>query len=494
MISGPNVFFKLHSVSLRSKVFIPTLIVLLFISFVYIYVFASLFVSVKNDAFNDHKILIKLDHQITYIGLHSAHADDEKLNELINLAKEYHDRVLETDGEDEEEEYSAAKDILKFVKLYVSKIEVVTAGTALDISLNRNEIIDIELKLLEVVESALDIVQEEADEDLKTLLYYEVFSSIIFFTLIMIMVMKGINRIINPLIELRKKIEDFSGGSELLGEDYINGDEIQSLLYSFKQMRNEINAKQELLEKALMDAEAANTAKSEFLANISHELRTPMVGILGFAELGIAKIEKAEKQKLFKYFNRIHSSGSRLLLLLNNLLDLSKLEAGQMQFDFTKQSIIPVLDETQVELSALILQNTIHFKIENQLDDSCFEFDKNRMHQVFYNLLSNAIKFSPEFGVIKITILDEILTENNIDAVKVIISDQGIGIPNDELKYIFDKFSQSSMTNTGAGGTGLGLTICKDIIERHHGLLYAENNPDKGASFILTIPRKKQVR
>jgi len=492
MIFGPKVLFKLHSVSLRSKVLIPTLIVLLSISFVYIYVFASLFVSVKNDAFNDHKILIKIDHQITYIGLHHSHADDKRLSQLLNLAKEYYDSVLEIDGEDEEEEFNAAKDILKFVKLYVSKIEKFPIDTVPDASLIRNEIIDIEVQLLTKVENALDIVQAEADEDLKTLLYYEVFSSIIFFTLIMIMVMKGIDRIINPLIELRKKIQDFSGGSESLGEEHIDGDEIQSLLYSFKQMRNEINSKQELLETALMDAESANIAKSEFLANISHELRTPMVGILGFAELGISKIDKAEKQKLLKYFNRIHSSGSRLLLLLNNLLDLSKLEAGQMQFDFTKQPILPVLDETQVELAPLILQNSIHFKIENQLGDSCIEFDKNRMHQVFYNLLSNAIKFSPELGTINITILEDKLTENNIDAVKVIISDQGVGIPEGELKCIFDKFSQSSMTNTGAGGTGLGLTICKDIIERHHGLLYAENNPDKGASFIFIIPRNKK--
>jgi len=492
MIFGPKVLFKLHSVSLRSKVFIPTLIVLLSISFVYIYVFASLFVSVKNDAFNDHKILIKLDHQVTYIGLHSADENLKKLEKLADLANQYFERVAETDGLDEKKEYDAAKNILEYVNLYIEKFKAINAHKIHDDALAHDEIVKLEVKILEEVEKALEIVQEEADEDLKTLLYYEVFSSIIFFTLIMIMVMKGINRIINPLIELRQKIEDFSGGSESLDEEYINGDEIQSLLYSFRQMRNEINGKQALLETALMDAEAANTAKSEFLANISHELRTPMVGILGFAELGISKIDKAEKQKLLKYFDRIHSSGSRLLLLLNNLLDLSKLEAGQMQFDFTKQPISPVLDETKIELAPLILQNTVHFEIDNQLDDPCFEFDKNRMHQVFYNLLSNAVKFSPENGLIKITLLNELLTENNEDAVKIIISDQGVGIPEAELKCIFDKFSQSSMTNTGAGGTGLGLTICKDIIERHHGLLYAENNPDKGASFIFIIPRSKK--
>jgi len=483
------VLFKLHSVSLRSKVFIPTLIVLVLISFVYIYVFATLFVNLKNDAFDDHKILIKLDHQITYIGLHSSDANIKKLDKLANLANAYFERVIDTDGLDEKEEYDVAKNILDYVDLYIEKFKAINTSKIHDNALAHDEIVELEVQILEEVEKALEIVQAEADEDLKTLLYYEVFSSFVFFSLIMVLVMKGINRIIDPLIELRQKIEAFSGDTKISYDKKPHGDEIQSLLYSFTLMRDEINNKQQQLELALEEAREANATKSEFLANISHELRTPMVGILGFAELGITKIEKAEKDKLLKYFDRIHSSGSRLLLLLNNLLDLSKLEANQMQFDFSQQSILEPLEETEVELSGLILQNSINIEIDNQLSDPIIEFDNNRIHQVFYNLLSNAIKFSPEKGTIRITLLKDSISDRQLEAVKVIVSDQGIGIPKEELIHIFDKFSQSSITNTGAGGTGLGLTICKDIIERHCGSLHAENNINKGASFIFILPK-----
>jgi len=258
-------------------------------------------------------------------------------------------------------------------------------------------------------------------------------------------------------------------------------------------MRTDIVNNQKLLERALEKAEQANIVKTEFLANISHELRTPMLGILGFAELGITKIDTADKAKLLKYYNRIHTSGSRLLLLLNNLLDLAKLEANQVVFDIQKNDLEVVFNEVIVELTPLIENKKLKLEITNKNSGLLAEFDNHRIHQVLYNLLSNAIKFSSNQGIIKILLVEAVINNNDIEvpAIKFMITDQGMGVPETELKSIFDKFSQSSRTNTGAGGTGLGLSISMDICRYHHGKLWAENltKPEQGAQFVLIIPK-----
>ncbi|SFC16490.1 sensor histidine kinase [Pseudoalteromonas denitrificans] len=481
------VVFKLDSWSLRSKVLLPTLVILLIISFIYVYVFTSLFINVKNDAFNDHKILIKLDHQITYIGLNQSHANEKQLNKLAKLAEKYQKHVLHTDGEDDEE-YQVAKNILGYVTEYIVQYNLYLSNKLNSDKIFNLHILSLEVKVLAEVEKALDIVQAEADEDLEVLLYYEILSSIIFFSLIMIMVMRGINKILVPLVELRKKIEEFSPDVNFSKNQPMNGDEIKMLLHAFKEMGDDIKYKEVQLTSALIEAEETNKSKSAFLANISHELRTPMLGILGFAELGMTKIDKVEKEKLFKYFVRIFESGTRLLKLLNNLLDLSKLEAGKMQFDFYEQSILVVLNDTLIELDSLISKNKLKIELDNQLLDFSLNIDKQRIHQVFYNVLSNAIKFSPELSTIKITLVETELT-NDDKAIKIIVSDQGVGIPKEELEHVFCMFSQSSLTNTGAGGTGLGLSICRDILDKHQGFIYAENNKEQGVSFIIVLPK-----
>jgi signal transduction histidine kinase len=218
-----------------------------------------------------------------------------------------------------------------------------------------------------------------------------------------------------------------------------------------------------------------------------------MLGILGFAELGINKVDSADKTKLLKYFSRIHTSGSRLLLLLNNLLDLSKLDANQMAFTIEKHSIKEVLDQVTTELIPLINSRELQINVTSENETFIAEFDNQKIHQVIYNLLSNAVKFSPDKGVISIDFNDDTIKINEIEvpAIKISIADQGIGIPEEELTTIFNKFSQSTRTNTGAGGTGLGLSISKDICKYHHGKLWAENllKPEQGAKLSLVLPK-----
>lgn len=249
------------------------------------------------------------------------------------------------------------------------------------------------------------------------------------------------------------------------------------------------------LRSAKEVAEHANQAKSEFLANMSHELRTPLHAILSFSELGKNKADTAPPEKLRGYFDRINSSGNRLLLLLNDLLDLSKLEAGKMELKKSPQDLLGILLETTTEFDTLIQASGVDIRLLPVNCDTLAEVDPFRIGQVLRNLLSNAIKFTPAGGRITLRFSKAELRhgrradDRGADpAILLEISDSGVGIPEEELESIFDKFIQSSTTNSGAGGTGLGLSISKEIVEAHHGTLVAQNNPEGGATFTLTLP------
>ncbi|RLJ17835.1 hypothetical protein DJ031_13355 [bacterium endosymbiont of Escarpia laminata] len=247
---------------------------------------------------------------------------------------------------------------------------------------------------------------------------------------------------------------------------------------------------QEALEHTMRRAEEANSAKSEFLANMSHELRTPMHAILSFSAFGQKKWETAARKKLSGYFSHIHASGERLLILLNDLLDLSKLEAGRMILEYRKNDLRIVAENCVHELEGYITNRGVQCELLPAKTDTQGEFDAMRISQVITNLLSNAIKFTATGGHIQISVSQERLEidGHEIPGLQLSVLDQGVGIPEAELDTIFDKFIQSSKTRTGAGGTGLGLAISKEIIEAHAGRIWAENNLEQGAQFHFLIP------
>lgn len=280
-------------------------------------------------------------------------------------------------------------------------------------------------------------------------------------------------------------------------------DKLAKTIYSNTQLTKELKSYQDTLEDKVREktaeaiaakevAEEANRAKSEFLANMSHELRTPMHGILGYAELGRSRVED-KNNKLFTYFSNIEISGERLLKLLDNLLDLSKLEAGMMELHIEEFDLALVIESISDNVTTLLGNKNLQFYFEKLTKKTKLKADKDKITQVIFNLLTNAIKFSNENEKITVTIDDsELINEETgatSPALLLSILDNGIDIPADELTAVFNQFVQSSHTKTKAGGTGLGLAIVKDIIDEHNGKIWVESSLDKGTKFSFLLPR-----
>lgn len=236
----------------------------------------------------------------------------------------------------------------------------------------------------------------------------------------------------------------------------------------------------------------SSKAQADFLSNMSHELRTPMHAILNYAKMGLGRLEAEDTEKLRKYLTNIHVAGERLLILLNNLLDLAKMESGRQEYKLSNADFSEVTDHALMELDSLLKAKSLQCRVTSTLASNHAVFDKSRMIQVMINLLSNAIKFSPGGGVIHVE-MSEMNTSSKGIVFHCAVTDEGQGIPDAELEIVFDKFIQSSKTKTGAGGTGLGLSICREIVEAHGGRIWAENSKYGGAVFNFTLPRQQEA-
>jgi PAS domain S-box-containing protein len=237
---------------------------------------------------------------------------------------------------------------------------------------------------------------------------------------------------------------------------------------------------------------AANKAKSEFIANMSHELRTPMHGILGYARLGRKRSDLLSREKVNEYFSMIHESGHRLMGLLNNLLDFSKLEVGKMRYNMEDCDFHSCVRHVTTELTPMAMEKGLHFEVQDGDATLPVYCDSEKIMQVLRNILFNAIKFSHDNSKIKIS--NE--KRYGIDGYYkqgIIISNVGVPIPEDEFDLIFGKFTQSSATKTGAGGTGLGLAISRQILRDHNCNIWVSTGADGETIFHFNLPLNKTL-
>lgn len=243
-------------------------------------------------------------------------------------------------------------------------------------------------------------------------------------------------------------------------------------------------AKQRALElqKTAERLKEIDKLKTQFLANMSHELRTPLNSIIGFSRVILKGIDGPLTELQKTDLNSIHNSGQHLLSLINNILDLSKIEAGKMDLNFEKVELSPIIKGVMSTAIALVKDKPIQLKQEVPADLPTIWADPTRMRQVILNLVSNACKFTEE---------GEVLIRAEADASKVTIrvSDTGIGIPEDKLENVFEEFTQvDASTTRKVGGTGLGLPISRHFVEMHHGEIWVESKLGYGSTFSFCIP------
>lgn len=259
--------------------------------------------------------------------------------------------------------------------------------------------------------------------------------------------------------------------------------EKEYLIESFIDLSERKKSEEELIQ-AKLAAESANRAKSEFLTNMSHELRTPLTAIIGFSDVMLGGMSGEFSEQNKKFLNNIANSGKHLLTLINNILDLSKIEAGKMELELEMFSVSEVFNDTKAVTSALALKKDISMQYNVDPEISVYA-DRVRFKQVIYNLVSNAIKFTSNRGSV---IVSAVRTG---DSIRVSVSDNGIGISEENQKLLFQPFKQvDASINRQYEGTGLGLALVKKFVNLHGGRVWVESETGKGSTFTFELPLK----
>jgi signal transduction histidine kinase len=281
--------------------------------------------------------------------------------------------------------------------------------------------------------------------------------------------------VIGPIQRIDTRLAAIASGDFSGLVDVTNRDELGALAANVNHMNDE-------LQRLYRELEAASRHKSEFLANMSHELRTPLNAIIGFSQVMRDGMFGEINEKQQEYLDDILSSANHLLALINDILDLSKVEAGQVELQLAPFSLTDALEGGVVMVRERAIEAGVRVELAPSPDVGVVTGDERRIRQVIVNLLSNAVKFTPDGGEVGVG-----ATQENGE-VRVSVTDTGPGIAAEDQDRIFEEFQQTEAGLAQREGTGLGLALSKRLIELHGGRIWVDSEPGKGSTFVFTLP------
>jgi signal transduction histidine kinase len=281
--------------------------------------------------------------------------------------------------------------------------------------------------------------------------------------------------LIGPIQRIVGRLAAIASGDFSLHVQVANRDELGDLGDRVNQMNDE-------LQRVYRELESASRHKSEFLANMSHELRTPLNAVLGFSQVLEKRLFGELNEKQGEYVEDILSSGNHLLSLINDVLDLSKVEAGQVELEVAPFSLREAVERGVVMVRERAGKNGVALAAEIDPDVHVVTGDERRIRQILFNLLSNAVKFTPAGGRIDVS-------AGRVDGeIQVAVADTGPGIAPEDLGRIFEEFQQTDAGARQQEGTGLGLALSKRLVELHGGRIWVESEIGAGSRFVFTLP------
>jgi signal transduction histidine kinase len=284
--------------------------------------------------------------------------------------------------------------------------------------------------------------------------------------------------LIVPIERAEARLAEIASGDFSGHVDVPNRDELGTLAANVNRMNDE-------LRRLYRELETASRHKSEFLANMSHELRTPLNAIIGFSQVMRERLFGDVNAKQEEYLDDILSSGNHLLALINDVLDLSKVEAGQVVRELAPFSLRVSLERGVVMVRERAAQHGVRLSLELDPKVDVVNADERRVRQVVFNLLSNAVKFTPPGGVV---VIASVRTGRDVE---VSVADTGPGIAREDYERIFEEFQQTDVGAAQREGTGLGLALSKRLVELHGGRIWVESELGRGSRFAFTLPQQE---
>lgn len=300
-------------------------------------------------------------------------------------------------------------------------------------------------------------------------------------------------RMTGPIETIRAGTTGIAAGSLAQRIELRTGDELEDLADDFNRMTERLQESYATLEQKVEDrtrqlADArdqlalASKNKSDFLANMSHELRTPLNAVIGFSEVLLQRMFGEVNEKQEEYLRDIATSGKHLLSLVNDILDLSKVEAGKMELQPSLFSLQDTVESSATMVRDRATRHGIALTTEVEPDLAPVHADERKVKQVLFNLLSNAVKFTPDGGAI------DVRAQRLNGEIHVSVRDTGVGIAPEDQAKIFEEFQQTAAGARAEQSTGLGLTLAKRLIELHGGRLWVDSEVGKGSTFTFTLP------